>query len=347
MVADAITSRNKKQSTVAGRLAEVSYATVPRVQDAIVNAGFKLFPDSRAAKKPEPDGDAEADARGGQRRAEGVRAGDARRALVRPDGRGDGDRPPQALGLGARSRAQPRARAARGDGADGPRAARVRRRRASRSRCRSSAVELPAPRVSPPARARADLRGRPALAHHARARQGLPRRRARLPRGLRESAGPRRAAPRRGRGRGGAGVVLRTRASPRSRTAAARRSCGGDRAAAAARVPGSRLDRPRRARPGARGRRGLARGADPGRRARAGARGSAARARADAALLPAVVRVLDARRLDRNPRRRPLRDASSRTSTTWSSRCGRSPRPATGRAGGCPARARARARTGC
>ncbi len=61
MVADAITSRNKKQSTVAGRLAEVGYATVPRFQDAIVNAGFKLFPDSRAAKKPEAEGGAEAD----------------------------------------------------------------------------------------------------------------------------------------------------------------------------------------------------------------------------------------------------------------------------------------------
>jgi short-subunit dehydrogenase len=55
MVADAITSRNKKQSTMTGRLAEMSYATVPRVQDAIVNAGFKLFPDTAAAKKPEDD----------------------------------------------------------------------------------------------------------------------------------------------------------------------------------------------------------------------------------------------------------------------------------------------------
>jgi short-subunit dehydrogenase len=60
MVADAITSRNKKQSTVTGRLAEVSYATVPRVQDAIVNAGYKLFPDTKPAKKPEADGEGEA-----------------------------------------------------------------------------------------------------------------------------------------------------------------------------------------------------------------------------------------------------------------------------------------------
>jgi short-subunit dehydrogenase len=61
MVADAIVSRNKKQSTVAGRLAEVSYATVPRFQDAIVNAGYKLFPDTKPAKKPDAgaEGDAE------------------------------------------------------------------------------------------------------------------------------------------------------------------------------------------------------------------------------------------------------------------------------------------------
>ncbi len=47
MVADAIASRNKKQSTLTGRLSEVTYATVPRVQDAIANAGYKMFPDSK------------------------------------------------------------------------------------------------------------------------------------------------------------------------------------------------------------------------------------------------------------------------------------------------------------
>src|SRR5688572_30684410 len=61
MVADAIVSRNKKQSTVAGRLAEVSYATVPRVQDAIVNAGYKLFPDTKPAKKPDAGSQADAE----------------------------------------------------------------------------------------------------------------------------------------------------------------------------------------------------------------------------------------------------------------------------------------------
>ena len=84
--------------------------------------------------------------------------------------------------------------------------------------------------------------------------------------------------------------------------------------------------RPAGARPRARGRRGLARRPDPGRRHRARARGAAARARADAAPLPAVVRVLDARRLDRHARGRPLRHAARRTSTTSWSRCARSRR---------------------
>ena len=62
-------------------------------------------------------------------------------------------------------------------------------------------------------------------------------------------------------------------------------------------------------RPRARDRPRLARRAHPGRRARPGARGPAPAARPHAAPLPAVVRVLDARRLDRDALRRPLRDA--------------------------------------
>ena len=45
MVAGAIAGRPKRATTVAGRIAEVTYATAPKVQDAIVNAGYKLFPD--------------------------------------------------------------------------------------------------------------------------------------------------------------------------------------------------------------------------------------------------------------------------------------------------------------
>ena len=91
------------------------------------------------------------------------------------------------------------------------------------------------------------------------------------------------------------------------------------------------LDRPARARPG------LALGADRGGRDRARAGGGARRARADAAPLPAVVRALDARRLDRDARRRPLRDASGRTSRTSSSPRARSRRPACGSRAGCRA----------
>ena len=57
MVADAIASRNKKQSTLTGRLSEVTYATVPRVQDAIANAGYKMFPDSKP-KSEQREGEA-------------------------------------------------------------------------------------------------------------------------------------------------------------------------------------------------------------------------------------------------------------------------------------------------
>ena len=107
------------------------------------------------------------------------------------------------------------------------------------------------------------------------------------------------------------------------------------------------VDRPGRARPGARGGRGLARGAHPGRRARAGARGPAPRARPHAAPLPAVVRVLDARAAGSPLARAATSRRSTRTSTTSWSRCARSRRAASGRAADCPARAPARAPTGC
>ena len=92
--------------------------------------------------------------------------------------------------------------------------------------------------------------------------------------------------------------------------------------------------RPRRARPRARGRRrSRARRASRPGAAGPRARGAARRARPDAALLPAVVRALDARRLDRDARGRALRDAAdahrrprrvasarSRRRATWESR---------------------------
>jgi short-subunit dehydrogenase len=45
MILDAITSRSKRVSTQFGRFSEVTYATVPMFQDAIVNAGYHLFPE--------------------------------------------------------------------------------------------------------------------------------------------------------------------------------------------------------------------------------------------------------------------------------------------------------------
>ena len=51
---------------------------------------------------------------------------------------------------------------------------------------------------------------------------------------------------------------------------------------------------------------------------------------------PQSLRALDARRLDRDARRAATSRPSTRTSTTSSSRCGRSRRPAPGSRGGCP-----------
>jgi hypothetical protein len=61
MIAEAITGRQKRVSTQFGRFSEVTYATVPAFQDAIVNAGYRLFPEGDAATTPETDakGDAE------------------------------------------------------------------------------------------------------------------------------------------------------------------------------------------------------------------------------------------------------------------------------------------------
>ena len=49
-----------------GRLSAVTYATVPRVQDAIANAGYKMFPDS----KPKSPGEGDASAEQGEGSAE-------------------------------------------------------------------------------------------------------------------------------------------------------------------------------------------------------------------------------------------------------------------------------------
>ena len=95
-------------------------------------------------------------------------------------------------------------------------------------------------------------------------------------------------------------------------------------------------------RPRARGRHGVAGGAHPGRRARPGARGAAATARLHAAPLPAVVRVLDARRLAGHALGRPLRQRVHPHRRPWPSRSAWSRRAASWSRAACPARARGR-----
>ena len=179
-----------------------------------------------------------------------------------------------------------------------------------------------------------------------RARAVLPGRRAYAARGLRARPRPRRAAGRRARGRGGPGLgrgrrggggALRRRDERRRRRRAARpRALRGGRAA--------RPGRPRRA---ARGRPGLAGGADRGRGQRPAARGAARRARAHAALLPAVVRALDARRVGGHARGRALRHAADPRRRRRRSGAGDHPDAGRGPRGACPAAAPARRRTGC
>jgi NAD(P)-dependent dehydrogenase (short-subunit alcohol dehydrogenase family) len=55
MIAEAITGRQKRVSTQFGRFSEVTYATVPAFQDAIVNAGYRLFPEGEAGPAGEAD----------------------------------------------------------------------------------------------------------------------------------------------------------------------------------------------------------------------------------------------------------------------------------------------------
>ena len=208
-------------------------------------------------------------------------------------------------------------------------------------------VELPPPRLEPPAALAPICSSDPyERATHAYGKAYRDVVRA-LPRPLRQPARRGRPPARRGRARArcstgaptagaaaipyGGGTSVVGGVEPRVPTATPARSrstCG--RSTACSRSTRSRA--PRGSRPGATG---------------PGARGPAARARPHAAPLPAVVRVLDARRLDRHPRRRPLRHAPH---------AHRRPRRVGARGHAArrvgeppPARARApaRARTGC
>ncbi|MDQ3571916.1 MAG: SDR family oxidoreductase [Actinomycetota bacterium] len=50
MISDAIIGRPKKVATKLGTFGEVLYSLAPKASDAILNQGYKLFPDSKAAK---------------------------------------------------------------------------------------------------------------------------------------------------------------------------------------------------------------------------------------------------------------------------------------------------------
>ncbi len=157
--------------------------------------------------------------------------------------------------------------------------------------------------------ARERLHGGSVRAGRPQLRQVLAGHRARLPARVSASSRPRRLPAQRGRRRGNPRVVHgRARGCDPLRRRLER---GGRRRARCRReLPRHGQHRPPQSRPGARGRFGLARGADPGRDARPGARSPAEAARLHAAPLPPVVRVVDARRLDRDPLRRALRDAA-------------------------------------
>ena len=220
------------------------------------------------------------------------------------------DAPAQALGMGLRGPAAlARSSCAHSAAALGV-APRLRRSARSRSRWRSSRCA--------PARRRASRRRRRSLdicadgrarARQPRARQVLLGRRPRLSRALRAPARPRRLRP-----RDETDVERVLEWCSDERVAAipfggGTSVVGGVTPHVSSRYNGVVSIDLARARPRARGRRRLARRVHPGRRARPAAGGAARRARPDAAPLPAVVRVLDARRLDRHARRRALRDA--------------------------------------
>ncbi len=205
---------------------------------------------------------------------------------------------------------------------------------------------LAPPRIKPPDVARRDPHRRPRGTRPALDGEGVPRRRPRVPRQVRPDARHGRPPAHRGGRRPRPRPLRRAppRRDPLRRRDERRRRRG---AAGRPRLPRRRLGRPDRTQRADRARRGLAVGVVPRRHARPRPRGRPAPARPHAPPLPAVVRVLDARRLDRHPGRAATSRRCRRTSTTSSSRFARSPRPASGRAAACRAPAPGRAPIGC
>ena len=257
------------------------------------------------------------DRRGGVQRAGRVRVPDARHPLVArhrcP--------PAQALGLGVRGRAA-RSRRARGGGRRDSRAAGV-RRRGGRGAGAARGDRAAGAAGQAAGLARAPLRRRPPRARLPRPRQGLPRRGARLSRAVRPPARTW------SRGRATRREVEQVLAWCADEGAAAIPYGGGTSVVGGVEPRVGEAYRGAvtidlgSSRPGARGRLGLAGGADPGGRPRPGARGPAPRAR------PARCATSPSRSSSRRsaagspPGPAATSRRSTRTSTTWSSRCGR------------------------
>ena len=168
-------------------------------------------------------------------------------------------------------------------------------------------VRLAPARLDPPAALASICRSDPYERALALLRSGLPGRGARLSRPLRPSTRRRGASARRARARAGTRMVRRRRRGGDPLRRGHERGRGGR----AASPPGRRREhRSQGDGSRARGRSGIASRAHPGRRHRSAARGAAQATGAHAAPLPAVVRVLDPRRVDRHARGRALRHAS-------------------------------------
>ena len=294
MICEAIIHRPKRIATPLGTLGQILYAINPKSIDYILNSAYHLFPDSSGgarARRPQAEtGDRPraaatearpATGRAGQQPAAPVREPDARSSLVAEPG----PRPPTSTNK------RKRKHWGWGYADQQPSPADLRRRGAPRS----ASGSVSAARSSSRSRSRRSSCRRRGCARRHRLREivsddrdervthALGKAYRDVVRGFRgqfdDSARPRRPAPRRGRGRGGARLVRRRGARRRSRTAAARASSAGSSRGSATSYAGAVTIDLGRARPGARGRPGLARGADPGRDARPAAQRAARRAR--------------------------------------------------------------------
>ena len=213
-------TKQKKVATRLGTFGEVLYALAPKSVDVILNTGLQAVPRELGGQGRE-----EEEGRARLERGRRVRVPDARRALVAAVAVSQTPRSSHVAatsGAGATRTSSPRrselrtalpTASARTSASSRPSVELPGRARATSS-CRRRGS-------SRPASLGGDLLHRPARSRLARLRQGLPRRRARLPRPLRPPARRRRAPARRGRRRRAARLVRRAPAWRRSPTAAA------------------------------------------------------------------------------------------------------------------------------